>query len=56
MNEWRYRVNWRRKLILQRRVKVMRPLGPSVDWVFVWRDATVGDLGAYYRDWTGHQP
>jgi len=48
MSEWRFRTNWRGKLILQRRIRTMRFLGPGVEPGFEWRDATTEDLGLYY--------
>lgn len=48
INEWRFRVNWRGKLILQRKVKDLQFFGPSAEFVWKWRDATTADLGFYY--------
>lgn len=48
INEWRFRTNWRGKLILQRKVKELEFLGPSVDFVWKWRDANTEDLGDFY--------
>ena len=45
---WRFRTNWRGKLILQRRIRTMRMIGPSADPCYEWRDATTEDLGHYY--------
>lgn len=50
MSNWRFRTNWRGKLILQRRIRTMRMLGPSVEPGFEWRDATSKDLGFYYAE------
>ena len=46
MTGWRFRTNWRGKLVLQRSYRVPA-LGPG-DWVVRWRDATTEDLAAYY--------
>lgn len=46
MTGWRFRTNWRGKLILQRSYRV-----PSISpgmFDIKWRDATTEDLGAYY--------
>jgi hypothetical protein len=53
MDNWRFRTNWRGKLILQRRVRELAPVGPSLEWVSKWRDATAKDLAGYYRDLHG---
>lgn len=53
MTAWRFRANWRGRLILQRRVRELRPLGSSCDFVLVWSDATSEDLAEYYRDLHG---
>jgi hypothetical protein len=46
-DNWRFRVNWRGKLILQRRRKFRH----SMDWwEFIWRDANVTDLAEFYRE------
>lgn len=45
MNEWRFRTNWRGKLILQRRVHQTL----YAEAYYVWRDATAGDLADYYN-------
>jgi hypothetical protein len=56
MNNWRFRTNWRGKLILQRRIRTMRMVGPSAEPGFEWRDATSEDLGFYYAELRGVQP
>ena len=43
---WRFRTNWRGKLILQRSYRV--PALCPGDWIVRWRDATTEDLGHYY--------
>jgi hypothetical protein len=43
---WRFRTNWRGKLILQRSYRV--PALVPGDWNVRWRDATTEDLGHYY--------
>jgi hypothetical protein len=50
MTAWRFRTNWRGLLILQRRIRTMRMIGPSAEPGFEWRDATAKDLAEYYRD------
>jgi hypothetical protein len=50
MTAWRFRTNWRGLLILQRRIRTMRIIGPSAEPGFEWRDATAKDLAEYYRD------
>lgn len=48
MSNWRFRTNWRGKLILQREYRVPS-IAPGV-WDSVWKDATAEDMGDYYRD------
>ncbi len=50
MTAWRFRTNWRGLLILQRRIRTMRMIGPSAEPGFEWRDATAKYLAEYYRD------
>lgn len=47
MSDWRFRTNWRGKIILQRSYRA--PSNMRGDWVICWRDATTADLGDYYR-------
>ena len=46
MNEYRFRANWRGKLILQR-LHTYRDQWGGPDRL--WEDATAGDLRDYYR-------
>jgi hypothetical protein len=48
-DDWRFRTNWRGKLILQRRVRTLIPVGPRCDWVLKWRDADVEDLRVLFE-------
>ncbi len=50
MIKWRFRTNWRGKLILQRGFRIPNLNGLPGSTKFVWRDATTEDLGAYYAD------
>ncbi|MGV1017467.1 MAG: hypothetical protein ACOYBW_08830 [Fluviibacter phosphoraccumulans] len=45
---WRFRSNWRGKLILQRGFRVPVHSGLLGDHYISWRDATTEDLGSYY--------
>ena len=45
---WRFRANWRGKLILQRRFRVMVEF-PGY-WDFVWHDASVEDLRVLFKE------
>jgi hypothetical protein len=50
MTDWRFRTTWRGLLILQRRIRTMRVIGPTVEPGYEWRDASAKDLAQYYRD------
>lgn len=50
MTGWRFRTNWRGKLILQRRVRDLHVIGSMVEPCMRWRDATAEDLSEYYRN------
>lgn len=43
--KWRFRTNWRGKLILQRSYRAYGGFG---DFYIAWMDATTEDLGEYY--------
>ena len=45
---WRFRVNWRGKLILQRRFRFFS--WHPMDWVIRWRDADVEDLKVIFGE------
>lgn len=45
---WRYRTNWRGKVILQRRYRTLAD--PPMYWEMKWRDADVKDLFDFYED------
>lgn len=45
---WRYRTNWRGKVILQRRYRTLA--GPPMYWEMKWYDAQVKDLFDFYED------
>lgn len=48
-DNWRFRVNWRGKLILQRRRMMLAYLATS--WKeYRWYDANVTDLADFYRE------
>lgn len=49
-DDWRFRATWDGKLILQRRVRTLVPIGPSCDWASKWRDATVEDLRVLFGE------
>lgn len=53
MSDWRFRTNWRGLLILQRRVRDLRVIGPMVEPYLKWRDATAEDMAQYYSDLHG---
>lgn len=47
-NKWRFRVNWRGKVILQRLHKMRT--GQYMDWwEYKWYDATSTDLADFYK-------
>ena len=48
MNDYRFRIGWRGKLVLQRRVKYYNINMYMHD--YLWRDATVEDLKHYYKE------
>lgn len=48
MNNYRFRTNWQKKLVLQRRVKYYNIRMYMYD--YYWRDATVEDLLDYYNE------
>lgn len=50
MKNYRFRTNWRGKLILQRRVKYYNI--NMYMWDYYWRDATSKDLQDYYETHT----
>ncbi len=49
-DDWRFRATWNGKLILQRRVRTLVPIGPSCDWASKWRDAIVEDLRVLFGE------
>lgn len=50
IDNWRFRTSWRGLLVLQRRVRDLRAIGPTIEPCMVWRDATTEDLSEYYRN------
>lgn len=48
MNDYRFRIGWRGKLVLQRRIKYYNINMYMHD--YCWRDATVEDLKHYYKE------
>ena len=53
MSDYRFRTNWRGKLILQRRIKYYNINMYMHD--YLWRDATVEDLKHYYAELYDYQ-
>ena len=49
-DKWRFRTNWRGKVILQRRFRVCGSF-PG-DWDLIWRDARVQDLVVFFEETT----
>lgn len=47
-DNWRFRTNWRGKVVLQRRFRELG--GYPGDWVLVWRDARVEDLKVFFEE------
>lgn len=48
--QWRFRTNWRGKVILQRRWR--KPGYFPGDWVYFWEDAGVEDLQVFFEETT----
>ena len=53
MNDYRFRIGWRGKLVLQRRVNYYNINTYARD--YCWRDATVEDLKHYYAELYDYQ-
>lgn len=53
MRMWRFRTNWRNKLILQIGIRIPNISGSPGATRIVWRDAKVEDIGSYYYDTGG---
>lgn len=47
-DNWRFRTNWRGKVILQRRFRYPSRFPGSFDWV--WEDARVEDLKVFFEE------
>jgi hypothetical protein len=47
-DKWRFRTNWRGKVILQRRFRV--PASFPGGWDVIWLDACVQDLKVFFEE------